>query len=186
MVASVHGCIPSLSTWCEMLCSSSGHDLRDSSTSCVDDLVEALTEDFRGDLDSTVDHCDCVRCEILWDELTEECRGLGGELGGFQDRSVPGSQDTDQREEGELEWIVPCTNDQDDSVRLWTELAAIQLVDERDLNRHRCRPALQILQHERDLTLDHPDLCEMDFCLRLERRQEDRGMNGWMDRCMNE
>ncbi len=116
----------------------------------VEDVVEALLEQFGGHGDVTLDDGDGLGIHIARDQLGERLAGLAGDLGWLGDHGIARCDGRRDGEKEQLDRVVPRGDDERDAERLGHDVAlARHVLDEE------ARGLVLLLLVDREVVLQH-------------------------------
>lgn len=127
----------------------------------VEDVIEALLEQFGGRLGSTFDDGHGCAVERLGQQARNRLRGCGCQLARLDHHGVARGERADHRREREHQRVVPRRDHQHDAERLGDHAGSSRLDREGHAHTARPHPARQVLDRVVDLGDEKPDLSEL-------------------------
>ena len=153
-------------------------DLAHGAVSGVHDEIKLLLQQLGGLSNGAVDDAVEILVEILGEQLAEELGAVGGDLRGLDDDGVSTGHGGNHGEEGELDRVVPGTDNEDHTVGIATELAAVHGVDEGHTGLLGRSPGVKVRDHLGDLGGDHRSFHDLELVLGLPEVLVHRGGEG--------
>lgn len=134
------------------------HDLTAESPSArVENMVEPLRQQLLHDLRCMRNQSDLFFGKTLADDLRQHGRRGRSARRRFQHHAIPRSQRSDERQQRQLQRIIPRRDDEYHTQRLAAYPTPCRPCEERRRDVARAHPALQVAQREADFTCDDAD-----------------------------
>ena len=151
----------------EVFCRSAHHHAADLAVAGVEDVIEAFLQQGRGLVDTAGDDRNRRTVEVPGDELLDQRRHRGSDLGGLQHRSVARRQCRHERSEQQLDRVVPRGDDADRAERLGPQRRLAGLERQRHPDLLRSGPRIEVLEGVIDLVDREGDLGRVRLDARL-------------------
>ena len=138
-----------------------GHDATDPTVAGIEDVVEALCEQFGGFFDAALDHRNRAAVEVLRHEHCQGGARRGGDLARLHDHGIASRDRPHERREGEHQRVVPGGNDERNAEGFEDHLGRSRLHDEGCGDSARAHPLRQVRERVLDLAQQKADLGDL-------------------------